>query len=281
MAMVVNVGIPFCARLCRALGLLAMACLLWASSARAEEIRIAGTGNALGTMRLLAEAYSRKFPGMKVTVLNSLGSSGAIKAVPKGVIDIGLTSRLPSREELAPEALATEYGRSLTVLAVSSRSKVAAITSEQIADLYSGKLVSWPDGTQIRPILRQPGDDNTQQVKKLSPAIAAALSDAEQRQGLAFAFTDQEAADKIEEIPGAIGVTTMALILSERRSLHALKLDGVEPNERNGVSGKYPLIKRFFFITRPAPSAAVRQFIDFVGSPGGQAILAQTGHWAP
>ena len=266
---------------CHILGLLAMLFVLWAPGATAEEIRIGGTGNALGTMRLLGEAYSNKYPGMKVTVLSSLGTSGAIKAVPRGALDIGLTSRALSAEEMASGVRVTEYARSATVLAVSTKAKVTGVTREQLVDLYTGKLAAWPDGTTIRPILRQPGDDNTKQIKSLSPAIEKALKDAEQRPGVAFAVTDQEAADKIESIPGAIGVTTIALIKSESRPLRPLMLDGVEPTITNAIAGTYPIIKDFFLITQPAPSAAVQRFIAFVKSPDGTGILMQNGHWVP
>lgn len=250
-------------------------------TATAEEIKIGGTGNALGTMRLLGEAFSKTHPDIKVTVLSSLGSSGAVKAVPRGAIAIGLTSRALSDEERATGTVATEYARTATVFAVSTKSKVSEITREQVADVYSGKLADWPDGTPVRPVLRQPGDDNTKQVRSLSPAIEKALDIAEQRPGLAFAVTDQEAADKMESTPGAIGVTTLALIKSEGRSLRALKLDGAEPTEKNAISGHYPIIKSFFMITQPTPSAAVQEFIAFVKSPAGVDVLKQNEHWIP
>ena len=257
------------------------ACLVFFSTVRAEEIKIGGTGNALGTMRLLGEAFSKKYPDVKVNVLSSLGSSGALKAVPKGAIDIGLTSRALSDEERATGIQAIEYARSPTVIAVSTKSKVTDISRGQIADIYSGKLTGWPDGTPIRPVLRQPGDDNTKQIRSLSQAIDNALSIAEQRPGLAFATTDQEAAEKIETIPGAFGVTTVALIKSESRSLRALTLDGIEPTESNAAGGRYPIIKTFFFVTAPTLSPYAQQFIAFVRSPAGHDILTQTGHWIP
>lgn len=266
---------------CYSYSILAMIFSLLASTVMAEEIKIGGTGNALGAMRLLGNAFTKENPSIRVIVLNSIGSSGAIKAVPKGAIDIGLTSRKLTAEELATGLVVVEYARTPTVLAVSTKSKVTGITREQIADLYAGRLAKWPDGTLIRPVLRQPGDENTKQIKTLSSAIDQALVAAEQRSGLAFAVTDQEAADKIESIPGAIGVTSLALIKSENRSLRPLKLDDIEPSVKNGVSGNYPMVKPLFLITQHAPSTTVQQFIAFVNSPVGREILSQTGHWIP
>ncbi len=260
--------------------LLAIATLL-AGAARAQEIVIGGTGNALGTMRLLGQAFVRAHPTMKVTVLDSIGSSGAAKAVPKGAIDLGLMARALTASEGASGLVATEYARSPTVFAVSSKAAVTGITRQQVADIYTGKLTQWPDGTQIRPVLRQPGDDNTIQIRALSPDIERALAIAEKRSGLPYAVIDQEAADKIEAIPGAIGVTTLALIKSEGRALQALKLDGIEPAPEQLASGAYPLVKHFFLVSLRQPSPAASEFAAFVQSAAGRAILTRTGHWVP
>ena len=260
---------------------LAAACLAYVPATMAQEIKIGGTGNALGTMRLLGEAFHKKHPQLRVVVLSSMGSSGAVKAVPRGAIDIGLTSRALNANERVADEVSLEYARTPTVFAVSTKTRATAITVQQIADIYTGKLERWPDGTLIRPVLRQPGDDNTRQIRRLSPLIEKALEVAAQRPGLAFAFNDQEAADQIEKSPGALGVTTLALMRSENRSLRALSLDGVEPSIENTGNGKYPLIKHFFMITRTSAPPAVQQFMAFVRSPEGRQLLEQTGHWVP
>ena len=262
-------------------GALAFAAAFVSPLAAGDEIKIGGTGNALGTMRLLGDAFMRKYPDAKVTVLPSLGSSGALKAVPKGAIDIGLATRASTDEERVAGAVSAEYARSLTVFAVARTSMTSGLTRQQIADILAGKLTEWPGGVPIRRVLRQRGDDNTKQVASLSPEISTALEAADKREGLARAVTDQDAADKMESIPGAIGVISLSLIKSEARALKALALDGVEPTVANGVSGAYPLVKRFYFITKPTRAPAVQKFIDFVAAPEGRDILAQTGHWAP
>lgn len=251
------------------------------ASAAAVELRIGGTGNALGTIRLLADAFGRSNPQSTLTVLDSIGTSGGIKAVAKKAIDIGLSSRPLTDEESRSGLVAVEYARSPTVFAVPERSKVTAITVRQVADIYGGRTPTWPDGTPVRPVMRQSGDDNTRQIRQLSPDIEKALTAAEQRPGLAFATTDQEAADKMEGTPGSIGVTTLALIRSEKRKLRALVLDGVEPTPEAANAGRYPMIKRFFFITAKESAPAIREFLGFVQSAQGRRILEQSGNSLP
>jgi len=248
---------------------------------RAEEIRIGGTGNALGTMRLLGSAYAKLHPDSRPIILDSIGTSGAIKAVPTGAIEIGLSSRPLKDEEAARGIVTVEYARSPTVFAVQAKSGAKSITLAEIADIYAGRMTSWPDGTRIRPIMRQPGDDNTRQVKTLSAEIEEALAAAEKREGLIYASNDQEAADKMESIPGSIGVTTIALIRSENRKLQALAIDGTEPTLENMRSGRYPMLKQFYFLLGKQYSPKVRRFLDFVKSPQGRKILEQNGNVVP
>jgi phosphate transport system substrate-binding protein len=266
----------------RLAGAAAGAVLSLASTAQAgPDIRIGGTGNALGAMRLLASVYTKQNPETQVVVMPSLGTSGAIKAVPKGAVDIGLSSRPLTDEESRAGAVAVEYARSPLVFAVSVKTKAMNLSLEQVVDIYNGKLTTWPDGNQIRPVLRQAGDDNTRQIRQISAALDKALSVAEQRPGMPFATNDQETADKLESIPGALGVTTLCLIKAEDRSLRALTLDGVEPTPANGAAGKYPHVKRIYYIIKSEPSPEVKRFVAFIRSPAGQDILARTGHWLP
>lgn len=260
---------------------LAAAVLAIPFAARAADIRIGGTGNALGSMRLLGEAFARVHPESRAVVLDSIGSSGAIKAVAKKAIEIGLSSRPLTEDEIRGGLTAIEYASTPTVFAVHSGGKVTSITIQQVADIYTGKTLNWPDGKPIRPVMRQAGDDNSNQIRQLSPVIKESLAIAETRPGLIFAANDQEAADKMESAAGSIGVTTLALIRSEKRKLSALQLDGVEPTPENAQAGRYPMLKRFYFILPKEPVPAAKAFLAFVRSAQGRKILEQTGHIVP
>lgn len=242
-------------------------------------IIIGGTGNALGTMRWIAEAYQKANPEVQITVLPSIGSSGAIKAVPTGRIQIGLSARPLKETESEKGIVAIEYARTPTVFAVSNKTKIDTVTLSQIVDIYNETLKRWPDGSTIRPVIRQAGDDNTKQIKGLSLELKKAVESAEKRTVFLFASTDQDAVDKIENTPGSFGVTSLALLLSEKRKIHPLMLDGVEPSIQSCIDGDYPMIKRFYFILPTERSAQVDAFLEFVSSEKGAEILKQNGNY--
>src|SRR5258706_5164321 len=154
--------------------LLALAIAIFlAGKAAAIEVKIGGTGNALGTMREIALAYSHGDPGTKVTVLPSLGSGGGINAVANGVIDIAVSSRPLKDDERALGLVESEYARTPFVFAVPAKSTVIAMTSAQIADLYSGRTQAWPEGGRVRLVMRPASGGDSQQIRKMTAAIGA------------------------------------------------------------------------------------------------------------
>ena len=80
------------------------------------------------------------------------------------------------------------------------------------------------------------------------------------------ASTDQDAADEAERLPGSLAANTLALVLSEKRPLNVLALDGVTPSVKALVQGQYPHFKSLFIVTRPDAAASVNRFIAFVKS---------------
>jgi len=251
------------------------------NASAAQEIKIGGTGAALGSMQLLAEEFTARNPDIRVTIVPSLGSGGSIKAVLAGAIGLAVTSRAMNEGERKLGAVEMEYARTPFVFAVSTKSRVSAISSAELADIYAGKMVTWADGSPVRILLRPSSDIDTEMVRNISPTIRLALAAAETRPGVQFSVNDQDAADDLERIPGAVGPSSLALIVSEKRTLRALKLDGREPTPMSAASGAYPYYKRLFFVTGAKPSVAVERFIAYVHSPAGRKILIGNGQWIP
>jgi len=262
-----------------AVAVLAVLLVSGPGSAAAEAIRISGTGGAMETMRILGEAFVKSNPGVRVEILPGMGSSGSVKAVLAGRLDIGLSARTLNGEERAQGAVETRYARTPFVFAVNKTLKMTGLTLEGVAGIYGGKR-DWEDGKRIRLVLRPIEDSDNPVLNSMSPGMSAAVDIAFRRKGMIMATTDHDAADAIETVPGAFGATTLSLVLSENRALRVLSLDGVMPSVRTMSDRSYPYGKTFFMVTRKVPPAAVRRFIDFVRSPAGSAILGKNGQAA-
>ena len=261
---------------------IAFALLLgFCGAAVADGFSIGGTGAALGTMELLAREFHSKNPDIAITTEPSLGSGGGIRAVLAGAIGLAVTSRPISESERQLGAVEIEYARTPFVFAVSNKSRVSAITAQQLADIYSGKMTNWADGSPVRIVLRPISDIDTDMIKQISPDVQRGVVAAQSRRGVRLSVNDQDAADDIEAIPGAVGPTTLALIVSEKRALRALKFNGQEPTAKNATLGTYPYFKRLFLVTGAKRPVAVERFIAFVQSPAGRNIIVSNGQWIP
>jgi phosphate transport system substrate-binding protein len=256
----------------------ASALLLIAGAAGAENFRIGGTGAALGTMRVLGDEFRKTRPGLQVQVLPSLGSPGGIRAVLGGAIEIGVASRPLKPEELAAGAVQTSIGITPFLFAVAATSKVTALSSTELVDIYAGSKTRWPDGSPVRLVLRSSSGAEVALIYGISPQMKEAHILAEKRPGLLTTATDQENADALEKIPGAIGVISLAQLVSEKRPLRPLQIDGVAPTPATLRTGSYRLWVPLYFVTGAQPSPRAREFIAFTRSAAGAALLSRNGY---
>jgi len=241
-----------------------------------DTIRISGTGGAMETMRLLGDAFEREHPGARVALFPGMGSSGGIKAVAAGRLDIGLSGRALKEEERALGVQATKYAVTPFVFAANRSVGITGLTLDGVAGIYGGKR-DWENGRRIRLVLRPWEDSDIPTLKRMSPKMSAAVDIAMRRRGMIVATTDHDAADALESIPGAFGGTTLSLVVSEKRAIRVLALDGVVPSVRTLSNRSYPYGKPFYMVTRTDSPAAVRRFMEFVRSPAGAAILSRNG----
>lgn len=253
-----------------------LACVI-APAVLAETIKVGGTGAALGAMHLLGSEFSRQNPAIKIEVLPYIGSTGAIKNVDSGGIDLGISGRLLKPGEDKLDVRLSRYALTPLVIAGHPGVTLKSISRAQLAALYSGQTTRWDDGGAVRLVLRPANETDNEVLRTMSPDISRALDTALARPGMRYAATDQDAADALEQVPGAIGTSTLGLVRSEKRRVSILALDGVMPGIDTLKTGRYPYHKPLFLVTRGQPSAAVQAFVAFIRSPHGQNLLAANG----
>ncbi|WP_306262180.1 PstS family phosphate ABC transporter substrate-binding protein [Pararhizobium sp. IMCC21322] len=246
--------------------------------AHGDTLRIGGTGAALGGMTLLGAAFEKQNPGAMIEVLPSLGSSGGIKALIAGVIDLSVASRVLKRDEKVQGVEARLYAITPLAVATSSGTDADAVTTEQLAQMYSGEMTYWPSGQPVRLVLRPMSETDTQILSGLSDGMSQAIKAAHQRPGLLKAINDQDNADMLEQLDGSIGAIAMGQIMTENRRVKVLPLNGILPEVGGDSSQDLRLRKSLYIVKTQRQSNMASQFFDFVFSEKAQSILAATNH---
>ncbi len=243
-----------------------------------DVIKVGGTGSGLGVMKLLGEAYIKKNPQTRVQVMPNLGSSGGIRGVVKGILDVGISARPLRDDEKNYKLSLTEYARTPFVVVVRQDTAISDLRMEDLVGIYNGSIQAWPDGRRVRPVLRPAEDIVTQLAKEMSPDMAKAVDTVMSRRGMIIAVTDQDATTTIENTPGAVGFSTLGQMITEKPRLKVLSLNGVYPTIMTLSNGSYKYNKRLILVARREQSAQVRNFLGFIASPEGRKILEESGY---
>lgn len=248
------------------------------ATGHAASLKIGGTGSALGTMRILGNAFTIIYPDVTVEIPNSLGSGGGIRAVLRGAVDIALSSRPLKDRERAAGARELPYARTPFILYSSRRNPEINLTRAEVVEIFTGDGPTWPDGAPIRVILRPEKDSDTAMLTANFPGMDEALKIARMRRGSPTAYSDQDAMKLAESAPGSVTTGTLTAVIAERRPLRGIPIDGVVPTVANLENGSYTLAKTLSFVIGPEPSEMVMNFIRFVDSVEGAAVLRGTGN---
>lgn len=81
--------------------------------------------------------------------------------------------------------------------------------------------------------------------------------------------------ETVGNTPGAIGPLNVGVIDIKRVKI--IKVDGVAPTPENVKTRKYKVIRQINLITKGSATGKVKEFIDFILSPEGQAIVEKNG----
>jgi phosphate transport system substrate-binding protein len=247
----------------------------WAGPVGAETIRVGGTGGPLEAMRLAGEAFQKTHPQTNVAIVPGLGSRGGIKALQAGAVDVAVTATAAPAAE--PGLTWVELGRTPIIFATASARPGVGVTTADLVEIFSGRKTTWPDGSRLRVVLRPNGDSDIAFLRAISPAMDRAIDDGFKLPGVKIAATDQDAADAIGSIPGAVGVSTLLQVRAEARPLTPLPVSGVAPGLAGIANGSYPYAKTLYFVMRAPSAGAVQQYLAFLASPAGRELLAGFG----
>lgn len=258
-------------------GLLLVLLALPFSCPAADIIRINGSGSALDMMKPLAAAYQKGNRNVRIVMEKPLGSSGAVKALLAGALDLVISSKPLKPEDLANGARLRPYGKTPLVIIAEKGVPKKNITTKELEDIHTGTSTSWSNGEKIRLIMRPQTDVDSTILSSLSPGMAAAMATARSRPGMIVAITDPEAYATVSRTPGGIGASGLTSIMAEKIRVTPLTLNGITASLKTLANGVYPLAKEISLVTTSKTPLAAHKLISFIMSPQGRAIAEKNG----
>jgi len=230
-------------------------------------IQVAGSTSVQPVAEKLAQAYMEKNPNVKINVQGG-GSSVGITSAQQGQADIGMSSKELKDDE---KAGLKEYliGKDGIVIAVNTANSVSDLTTDQVKDIFSGKITNWKEvggsDAKINVITREDGSGT----RKAFEEIVMGKDTKIIKEAVVQSSTEA-VAQAVKGDPNAIGYISLASLSSD---VKALKINGVAPSEQTVADGSYKIQRPFLFLTKGEPTGAVKGFIDFCLSPEGQNIV--------
>jgi len=239
-----------------------------------EPIVVGGSGADLETFRILAGEFSKQNPTYNIKVIPSIGSSGAVRGVATGRVDLGLMSRPLKGKERERGLTVIHYADTALVYVVAKGHHVKQVDTDTLKEIYTGGS----NTHGLRPVLRPKLDSDTLVLEEKLPGIRDALAQAYSRKGVPIGTSDQASINILLKSEDVITTSTLSLVMSEKPAVQVLSLDGVSPNASTLSNGTYPLIKKLFMLHDGKLTGFKSRFIDFILSDKGADILARTGH---
>lgn len=252
--------------------------LLAANGAAAETLRVAGTGGIIEAMRQVARPFAAA-TGIQLDVIVGLGSSGAMRAIADGKIDVVVAARDSYPNEAKGKLVSYPFARTPLVFVTAHR-KPNGLRSSDIPAIFAAQNPKWEDGTPLKIILRTKVDADTVLVGRSIPGIAAAIEQARRRPDVPVAATDQDNVAIAQRLNGSLTFAGYGQIIAEKCDLRLIPIDGIVPSLATLENGTYPYEKIFYLVFAAEHGSGAWKLLQYLYSDEGRKALLATGNLA-
>lgn len=239
----------------------------------AEDLKLDGSTTVLPIAQKGAEVFMKKNPVVKAFVSGS-GSGTGIKALIDGTTDIATSSREVKEKEVvsAKEKNITLTGHKIAldgiVPIVHPSMKIKDITTEQLRDIYNGKIISWKElGGPNRPISVVSRDTSSGTYEVWEDKI---LKGDKVRPEALLVASNGQAVQTVAQNKFAIGYIGIGYV---EKSVKVLKVNGKSATANTVRDSSWPISRPLFLYTNGKPTGTIAKFIDFMLSKDGQKIV--------
>jgi phosphate transport system substrate-binding protein len=237
----------------------------------AEELTIVGTGSGMPLLEATGEAFTIENQGITIHIPKSIGSGGGVKAVGTGKNLIGRVARKIKDKEKHYGLTYAPFAKMPIIFFVNKSVGVSNLTTQQVCDIYSGKITNWKavggKDAKIRVIRREDGDSSLSVLLKSFPGFADIMLTSKSK----TTYTDQDtcllAASKANTI--AFGT----YINAKNYNVDVVSIDGKHPSQSD-----YPYTGTLALIYKEKnKKGAVKKFLEFAASATARKAIKEAG----
>ena len=251
-----------------------------------------GSDTMVNLAQSWAEAYRKVEPGVGVEVSGG-GSGVGIAALIKGTIDLATASRDMKEQEIEQarqstgrEPIEFVVGYDALAIFVHKDNPIEAITFDQLSDIFAedGRITKWSQlgihlpGRRHDEIVRVSRQSSSGTYEFLRERV---LQQKDFKLGSRDMNGSKEVVELVAHAPSAIGYSGMGYETPQVKMLKVTARDGKPgclPTVETVLSRDYPIARTLNLYTLGEPEGALKDYIDWIMSDAGQAIVQQTGY---
>jgi phosphate transport system substrate-binding protein len=262
------------------------------SAKRTVEIRAKGSDTMIQLATAWAEAYRKVKPNVFVNA-NGGGTGTGFAALQNNTTDLCNASRDIKADERDKVKAATgkevkEFLVAYDALAVYSNpsNPIKEISVDELREIWAeeGSMTSWE---QVNPAFTGKitlfGRQNNSGTYDYFREHICGKKDGKQREfrgGISEMNGSAEVVENVAKTRTALGYSGMGYKTPGVNWLKVSKKKGeagIEPGVEAARSGTYPISRKLYLYTVGEPSAEIKEYIDWIISPAGQAIVEKEG----
>jgi len=254
------------------------------SSGQKQTIKISGSTTVGPIVQKAADQYMAAHPDADIQI--TLGGSGpGIQAIGAKTVDIGMSSREVTKDEMTkyPSFVVTTVAQDGVAIIVNPANTIPYITLDQANGIYLGKITKWSEITGADV----PGTNNQIVVVGRDTASGTrtyfdqtVLGTATATKTMLEQNSNGGVLQTVAQTPGAVGYVSIGFVSKDVKALpiwyNAQKI--IPPTVANVKDLSYPMSRNLYVITNGQPTGLTGDFIKYILSPDGQKIVADEGY---
>ncbi len=243
-----------------------------------KPVAAVGSTAMLPLVKIAADEFMKDNPDANVIVSGG-GSFTGLSQVASGYVDIG-NSDVPAPEDDPLYQGLVEHVIAYAPFAfvVHPEIDIDNIAHEDLVGILTGEITNWEEvgstyDRQINLIHRPPSSGSRKVIQDIL------LGEERFTLNAAVMNSNGEVLQTVESLPGAIGYVDYSYLQNTR--VKVLSYEGYEPSVENVINGDYPIFAKVRMYTLGRPQGEVKDFVDFILSPGFQQEFVEQVGFVP